>query len=129
MGYKAKVSAITARVDLSEGYGATVRLLAKQDEDACQAALLGGARTTGQYVAEDGGKGRTTLDQSLNNAAYTRELLTRGIASWDLDDEAGALLPIDATTVELLSGRDANALVKAIKDLNTPPDKSPAPTA
>lgn len=132
MGYASKVRAITERVELSNGYSANIGLLSKQDNDACRAALLGGSKTTGKYEAEDNKPGRTTVDQSLDDAAYVRALLARGIKSWDLDDDNGQILPVNEQTVEILSGPDSDALVKAIKALNggiSKDDKSPADAA
>lgn len=129
-GYASKVRAIGETIELStrkdDGtpYSAYIGLLGKEDEDYVRAALLGGRKTKGQYVQEDGGKGKTTLDQVMDDSSYTDALLARGIKSWDLDGEDGKVLPISEQTVRILSGPDSKKLIKAIKDLNEPASKA-----
>ena len=123
MGYASKGKAITETVDLSNGYQAHIGLLSKADNDAVRAALLGGNKTNGKYEAVDGSAGKTVVDQTMDDSAYTRTLLSRGIKSWTLDDDDDQPLPITEKTVEILFGPDADVLVKRIKALNAPVTK------
>jgi hypothetical protein len=113
MGYKAKTEA-TRRVDLSEGYYAMVRTLRKVDEDACQAALRGSAKITRTFTMVDGVANNEST-QEFDNAAWTRELLVRGITSWTLDDDNDQPLPITYQTVDALTATDSSLLVVAIQ--------------
>jgi len=82
-----------------------------------QVALLGSSKSHRQYVVEDG-ISKLVSDQTIDNSAYTRELLVRGIVSWTLDDDNGSPLAVTPETVELLTGTDSTRLAVAIKALS-----------
>lgn len=132
MGYQSKIRAFLRPVALSNGYSAQVGLFDKRGIDACSAALMGGTKSSGQLVVEGQGAAqaaRTIVDQSMDNSAYTTARLVHGIKEWTLDDDAGAILPINETTVQILSGPDMAACLKAIEEVNAGPEsaeKSPS---
>lgn len=114
-GYKA-ATAQYQTVSLDGGYTATIQKLRKDDQDACQAVLMGEVRSHTEQ--SPGAEAKTVVDQAVDNAAYTTELLVRGISQWTLDDENGAPLPITRQTVQELTAADAGKLVVAIAVLS-----------
>jgi hypothetical protein len=50
--------------------------------------------------------------------AYRNMMMTFSIASWNLDDEAGNILPVTAGTVGLLAGPDFDAVYNRVDALN-----------
>lgn len=122
MGYKQR-TALTETVELSQGYSALIHVLRKRDEDACQAILLGDAKTRAKIVSESDEDGdstgsRTEQDLEMDNAAYTTEVIFRGTTSWTLDDDNGKVMDVTREAIEdVLTGPDAKLLVKGINGL------------
>lgn len=130
MGYKTQ-SQISQVVDLAtkredgSPYQATIKVLGKGDKDVLQSILIGSRQTKGTTVVRGGNDTTTTIEQNMDNAAYATELIRRGTASWTLDDDAGAPLPITADTINtVLAGIDSDILIAAITALNEAPEKS-----
>lgn len=134
MGYASKLSALTQRVELASlpGYWVDVRILSKKQEDQCNSALIGSSKNHARWETEPGAKkGRTIVEQDLDQSVYTREKLFLGIVAWNLDgegDQEGVVLPITRETVELLSGPDSTKLVEVIDSLSAPLDSSNSTT-
>jgi hypothetical protein len=104
MGYLTKTRTYQT-VQLSGGYTATVQKLSKLQQDQHMEATPGEAA-------------RIVTDGALDNAGYTTSLLLAGIVEWNLDDEAGTILPMTRDVIEnVLTAQDAATLVVAINAL------------
>lgn len=96
MGYLSKLR-LPQAVALSGGYAAQVRGLSGDEEDDARTAAGAG---TPQW---DGKR-------------YIREALARAVVEWTLDDDAGAVLPIDEASMRALSYADRDRLFAAMKE-------------
>jgi hypothetical protein len=106
MGYKSKIFA-GERVELSAGYWARVRPL--NGDEALALAESVAASTNGAT--------------SSGNRASLLLLLTTAVIEWNIDDEAGAVLPITAENVAELSATDQMKIVMVARTLNNPLDE------
>jgi hypothetical protein len=72
---------------------------------------------------------QATVDMAGNGTvkpdvtSYRTTMVTFAIASWNLDDEAGAVLPVNPTTVGVLAGPDFDAIYKRVDELNSGMDE------
>jgi hypothetical protein len=115
MGYVTK-NRTYQTVQLSGGYTATVQKLSKLQQDRANSYLLMDARQ--HMEATPGEAARIVTDGALDNAGYTTSLLLAGIVEWNLDDEAGNVLPMTRDVIEnVLTAQDAATLVLAINAL------------
>lgn len=131
MGYRQSGEA-TRKVDLSTPqYWVIVRRMTKKQSRECTAALMGAvanARIESNFDSNGDNSGsKQVIEQAMDNDAYLTALLVNGISSWNLDDEAGAIQPINAVTVNDLYDSDSDRVVVAIKDLNKDETKDPKP--
>lgn len=67
-----------------------------------------------QATVDMNGKGTVKPDI----IAYRNTMMLYSLASWNLDDEAGNVLPINPSTVGILSGPDFDAVYKRVDELN-----------
>ena len=58
------------------------------------------------------------VDARLHVTADEPVLLARMIVAWNLDDEAGTVLPINRDTVGQMSREDRDAIIARIRELN-----------
>jgi hypothetical protein len=77
-----------------------------------------------QLQQAEGLLSQATVDMNGNGTvkpdiiAYRNSMVAFSIASWNLDDEAGNILPIVAATVGLLAGPDFDAVYTRVDQLN-----------
>lgn len=115
MGYNAKRFGVT-KVDLPDGYWAEVAPLTKAQDDECDRALLGGELEAPVGSMTALGEMRTKLYQR----EYSDRQLAYAIKRWNLDDDAGAILPITVETVQGLADADSDALLAVVRKLTSP---------
>jgi len=108
VSYRSKVLK-SQKVNLSEDYWAEIRPLTGGEWEACQETLLGGPITG--YL-----NGQVSADKyTFNQREFTRSFLALAITRWNIDDDAGNVLPIDAASIDTLSASDRLTLVRAAR--------------
>ena len=112
MGYHSEVFQLT-RVDLTDKYYAMVAPLQKSESDNASRAA-----TAGKVEARVGNVADTRVQ--FDNAAWSDQVLLAGIREWNLDDEAGKVLPITLDSIHALAGLHATRLLAAISNLTNP---------
>jgi hypothetical protein len=123
MGYFGANGVLTQTKVVKLGaFGVVIGRLSAAQEDECDAILQDGRPMETKIVNRDGvASQETTMTQQFVN--YRNAIVRRGIRSWDLTDEAGAIAPIDDAHVAMLDGVDRNVLFLAVKAFNAPLDE------
>ncbi len=129
MGYFGSTGVIAATevVNISGGYTVTIGLLSSKEDAECNAILNGGRKPVTKVTAQ--GIGKETMQHqetelTVDYAAYQDARLLRGIKAWDLDDEAGQIVPVDLAHIQMMPGRDRNTVFVALEKLNNPLSES-----
>ena len=112
MGYRSVVFGRT-RVELGQGYWAEVAPLTKAEDDECRRVLLGGD-LEGAVGSLEGLRAR------FHQREYTDYVLLSAVKRWNLDDDAGAPLPIDLAGIQGLADAHATKLLAAVRGLTAP---------
>jgi hypothetical protein len=100
-------------VDLGDGYWVEVAPLTKAEDDECNRILLGGdlEGTVGDAAS---------MRAKFHQREYTDQLLVCAIKRWNLDDEAGVLLPITAEAIQGLADTDSTKLLAVVRGITNP---------
>lgn len=93
--------------------------------------LFGDTQYRNQKVVQVEGKGLNVSDavSKYELSAFAQATLERGIVAWNLDDDAGAVLPVNSANIRLLNDTDAGYIVQSINERNpqrTTEGKEPA---
>ena len=111
MGYRATVFG-PRRVELEQGYWVEVAPLTKAEDDDCQRILLGG-ELEGPLDARE-------LRARFHQREYTDQVLLYAIRRWNLDDDAGEVLPITLDAVQGLADVHSAKLLAMVRRLTHP---------
>ena len=121
MGYHSKVFG-RRKVELEQGYWAEVTPLTKAEDDECRRVLLGGELegTPGDL---------TSIRARFHQREYTDQLLLFAIKRWNLDDDAGNVLPVGPEQVQGLADTHSARLLAVVRGITTPLADGPHPQA
>jgi hypothetical protein len=99
-------------VELEQGYWVEVAPLTKAEDDDCRRILLGG-ELEGPLSADG-------LRARFHQREYTDQVLLYAIKRWNLDDEAGNVLPITLEHVQGLAEAHSTRLLAVARGLSNP---------
>lgn len=113
MSYKTKAFGSSRVVLATDGYWAEVAPLTKAEDDECNRVLLGGdlEGTVGDAAS---------MRAKFHQREYTDQVLLFAIKRWNLDDEAGAVLPITVETIQGLADADSTKLLAVARGITNP---------
>jgi hypothetical protein len=112
VSYKSKRFGVT-KVDLGDGYWAEVAPLTKAEDDETKRTLLGGDL--------EGAPGDvTSIRARFHQREYTDQVLLFAIKRWNLDDDAGVLLPIGVEAIQGLTDGDSTKLLAVVRGVTNP---------
>ena len=121
MGYFGSTGVIaqTEAVAIGGGYQVFVGLLSGKEEAECSAILNAGKQHKTR-VTRQGDKAQEETEVTIDYAAYRDARLLRGIKSWNLDDDKGAIVPINLANIQAMPERDRNTVFVALDKFNAP---------
>jgi hypothetical protein len=112
VGYHSKVFG-RRKVELAYGYWAEVTPLTKAEDDECRRVLLGGD-------LEGSPSDVASIRARFHQREYTDQLLLFAIKRWNLDDEAGNVLPVGLDQVQGLADAHSARILAAVRGITTP---------
>lgn len=83
--------------------------LSQGEKEAAERSLTSGSLTPGQ-----------TVQMTMDVARYRQLMVLASIKSWNLDDEAGKVWPVDLEHVQLLPGNEFDKLWTVVNESNAP---------
>jgi hypothetical protein len=101
------------KVALEQGYWVEVTPLTKAEDDECRRVLLGGDL---EGTPGDIGGIRARFHQR----EYTDQVLLFAIKRWNLDDEAGNVLPITLDQVQGLADVHSTKILGIVRGITSP---------
>jgi hypothetical protein len=96
--------------DPERGYWIEIKdCLSQGEKEKAEGALASGKLVPGQKA-----------EMSMNVALYRQLMVQASIVQWNLDDDNGAIWPMDLKHVRMLPGPEFDRLWRIVDDLNEP---------
>lgn len=112
MGYHRAVFGVR-KVELEQGYWVEVTPLTKAEDDECRRVLLGG-----ELEGQPGDV--ASIRARFHQREYSDQLLLFAIKRWNLDDDAGNVLPIVLDQIQGLADGHSARILAVIRGITAP---------